>query len=186
LDGANIFVNDERYILTNLNTMAWVLIILGVIQLAGGFSPMAGNTSGRVIGMIGAIGPLLSVGGAYPWCRWRSSSCACTSSTGSTSRAGTTALRRPDRKAMAGCAAIGNPDAGTRASTSTTSSLASARETVAPSHAPTGDSVAIAAYLGKSDVSGPASRNSVRPMPIRTNATTRRCARPSTAAGTGI
>ena len=38
LDSANIFVNDTRYILTNLNTLGWVLIILGVIQLTGGFS----------------------------------------------------------------------------------------------------------------------------------------------------
>ena len=71
LDDANIFVNDTRYILTNLNTMGWVLIILGVIQLAGGFSLMAGNTYGRVIGIIGgslgAIGALLSIGGNYPW-----------------------------------------------------------------------------------------------------------------------
>jgi hypothetical protein len=71
LDDANIFVNDKRYIFTNLNTLGWVLIILGVIQLSGGFSLMAGNTYGRVIGIIGgslgAIGALLSVGGAYPW-----------------------------------------------------------------------------------------------------------------------
>jgi hypothetical protein len=71
LDGANIFINDRRYILTNLNTLGWVLILLGVIQLAGGFSLMAGNTYGRVIGIIGAslgaIGALLSIGGAYPW-----------------------------------------------------------------------------------------------------------------------
>ena len=71
LDDANIFVNDTRYILTNLNTMGWVLIILGVIQLTGGFSLMAGNTYGRVIGIVGAslgaIGALLSIGGSYPW-----------------------------------------------------------------------------------------------------------------------
>ena len=71
LDDANIFVNDKRYIFTNLNTLGWVLIILGVIQLTGGFSLMAGNTYGRVIGIIGAglgaIGALLSIGGAYPW-----------------------------------------------------------------------------------------------------------------------
>jgi hypothetical protein len=71
LDDANIFVNDKRYIFTNLNTMGWVLIILGVIQLAGGFSLFAGNTFGRVIGIIGgslgAIAALLSIGGAYPW-----------------------------------------------------------------------------------------------------------------------
>jgi hypothetical protein len=71
LDSANIFVNDTRYIFTNLNTMGWVLIVLGVIQLTGGFSLMAGNTYGRVIGIVGAslgaIGALLSIGGSDPW-----------------------------------------------------------------------------------------------------------------------
>jgi hypothetical protein len=71
LDGANIFVNDTRYIFTNLNTMGWVLIVLAVIQLTGGFSLLAGNTYGRVIGIIGgtlgAIGALLSIGGSNPW-----------------------------------------------------------------------------------------------------------------------
>ena len=71
LDDANIFVNDKRYIFTNLNTMGWVLIVLGVIQLTGGFSLFAGNTYGRVIGIIGgslgAIGALFSIGGSYPW-----------------------------------------------------------------------------------------------------------------------
>jgi hypothetical protein len=71
LDDANVFVNDKRFILDNLNTLGWVLIILGVLQLTGGFSLLAGNTYGRVIGIVagslGAIGALLSIGGAYPW-----------------------------------------------------------------------------------------------------------------------
>jgi hypothetical protein len=71
LDDANIFVNDQRYIFTNLNTMGWVLIVLGLIQLIGGFSLMAGNTFGRIIGIIGgslgAIAALLSIGGNNPW-----------------------------------------------------------------------------------------------------------------------
>jgi hypothetical protein len=71
LDDANIFTGDRRYILTNLNTLGWVLIILGVIQFVGGLSLYAGNTYGRVIGIIGgslgAIAALLSIGGAYPW-----------------------------------------------------------------------------------------------------------------------
>ena len=71
LDDANIFTDDRRFVFTNLNTMGWVLILLGVIQLAGGFSLIAGNTFGRVIGVIGgslgAIAALLSIGGAYPW-----------------------------------------------------------------------------------------------------------------------
>ena len=71
LDDANIFTNDKRYILSNLNTLGWVLIVLGIVQLAGGFSLMAGNTFGRVIAIVGAglgaIGAVLSIGGAYPW-----------------------------------------------------------------------------------------------------------------------
>jgi hypothetical protein len=71
LDDANLFVNDKRFIFSNLNTLGWVLIVLGVIQLAGGLSLIVGNTFGRVIGIIGgslgAIGALLSIGGAYPW-----------------------------------------------------------------------------------------------------------------------
>jgi hypothetical protein len=71
LDDANIFVNDTRFILDNLNTLGWVLIILGVIQLAGGFSLLGGQAFGRVIGVIagslGAIGALLSIGGNHPW-----------------------------------------------------------------------------------------------------------------------
>ena len=71
LDNANIYANDTRYIFTNLNTLGWVLIVLGVIQLTGGFSLLSGNTYGRVIGIVGAslgaIGALLSIGGANPW-----------------------------------------------------------------------------------------------------------------------
>jgi hypothetical protein len=71
LDGANVFVNDQRYVFTNLNTMGWVLIILGIVQLTGGFSLFVGNTYGRVIGIVGAglgaIGALFSIGGNNPW-----------------------------------------------------------------------------------------------------------------------
>ncbi len=71
LDDANIFVGDTRFVLSNLNTLGWVLIILGIVQLCGGFSLMAGNAFGRVLGIIGAslgaIGALFSIGGAFPW-----------------------------------------------------------------------------------------------------------------------
>lgn len=71
LDDASIFVGDSRYVLDNLNTLGWVLIILGLFQLTGGFSLFSGNTYGQVIGIaagtLGAIGALLSIGGAYPW-----------------------------------------------------------------------------------------------------------------------
>ncbi len=71
LSEANIFTNDTRYVLTSLSTLGWALIVLGVVQLTGGLSLMAGNAYGRVIGIIGgsigAIGALLSIGGAFPW-----------------------------------------------------------------------------------------------------------------------
>jgi hypothetical protein len=68
---ANFYVQDTRYILTNLHTLGWVLIIIGVIQLTGGFSLMAGNAYGRVIGIVagslGAISALLSMGDHHPF-----------------------------------------------------------------------------------------------------------------------
>jgi hypothetical protein len=71
LDDARIFVNDTRFILDDLNTLGWVLVVLGIIQLTGGFSLVSGHTYGRVIGIVagslGAIGALLSIGGNNPW-----------------------------------------------------------------------------------------------------------------------
>jgi hypothetical protein len=71
LDDANVFVGDTRLIFDDLNTLGWVLIITGVIQLTGGFSLLAGNVYGRVIGIIagtlGALQALLSIGGEHPW-----------------------------------------------------------------------------------------------------------------------
>ena len=71
LSNANIFHNGQRYVFSNLNTLGWVLLVLGVLQLTGGFSLMAGKTYGRVLGVIaaglGAIGALLSISGPNPW-----------------------------------------------------------------------------------------------------------------------
>ena len=71
LDNANVFANSQRYVLDDLNTLGWVLIVLGVIQLIGGISLMGGNAFGRIIGIVGAslgaIGALLSISGSNPW-----------------------------------------------------------------------------------------------------------------------
>ena len=68
---ANFYSNNTQYVFSSLHTWGWITIILGVIQLTGGFSLIAGNVYGRVIGItaasLGAIGALLSVGGAYPF-----------------------------------------------------------------------------------------------------------------------
>jgi hypothetical protein len=70
-DASFITAGGTRFVLDDLNTLGWVLIILGVIQLTAGFSLMAGNAYGRVIaiigGSLGAIGALLSVGQGNPW-----------------------------------------------------------------------------------------------------------------------
>jgi hypothetical protein len=71
LDDANYFTDNRRFVLDNLNTLGWVLVILGGVQLTAGFSLFSGGAYGRMIGIIagsvGAIGALLSIGGANPW-----------------------------------------------------------------------------------------------------------------------
>ena len=71
LDNANIFVNDTRFILSDLNALGWVLIVLGAFQFIAGISLLGGQTFGRIFGVIagtiGAVGALFSMGGAYPW-----------------------------------------------------------------------------------------------------------------------
>lgn len=70
-DASFITSGGTRFVLDDLNTLGWVLIILGAIQLTGGFSLMAGNSWGRFVGILGgslgAIGALLSVGQGNPW-----------------------------------------------------------------------------------------------------------------------
>ena len=68
---AHFYVNDTRYVFTNLHTMGWFLIIVGVIQLTGGFSLLSGNAWGRFVGIVagslGAIDALLSMGNSHPF-----------------------------------------------------------------------------------------------------------------------
>src|SRR5687768_4400298 len=71
LDDANFVISDTRYILDDLNTLGWVLIIVGALQLTGGFSLMGGGGYGKVIGIVagtfGAVAAFFSIGGAFPW-----------------------------------------------------------------------------------------------------------------------
>jgi hypothetical protein len=70
IDNANFFVEDDRYIFSDLNTWGWIILIIGVIQILAAFSIWAGGQFGRWIGIIGAslsaIGALLSIPG-YPF-----------------------------------------------------------------------------------------------------------------------
>ena len=71
IDDANFFVQDERYIISDLNTWGWIILIVGVLQLFAAFSIWAGGAYGRWIGIItaslGAIGALLSIPGFPLW-----------------------------------------------------------------------------------------------------------------------
>lgn len=71
IDGANFFVEDERYVLGDLNTMGWIILIVGIVQVIAAFSIWAGGEFGRWIGVIGAtlgaIGALLSIPGFPLW-----------------------------------------------------------------------------------------------------------------------
>ena len=71
LGDANIFHNGQRYVFSNLNSLGWTLLVLGLLQLTGGFSLIAGKTYGRVLGVVaaglGAIGALMSISGPNPW-----------------------------------------------------------------------------------------------------------------------
>jgi hypothetical protein len=70
IDSANFFLEDERFIFSDLNTWGWIIVIVGVIQVFAAFSIWAGGQFGRWIGIIAAsvsaIGALLSIPG-YPF-----------------------------------------------------------------------------------------------------------------------
>lgn len=51
LDSANFFTADARFIFSDLNTWGWVLLILGIAQLAAAFSIWSGGEYGRWIGV---------------------------------------------------------------------------------------------------------------------------------------
>jgi hypothetical protein len=71
ISDSKFFVNETKYVFSNLHTWGWVTLVIGIVQLTGGFSLAAGNAYGRLIGIaaasIGAIVALLSIGGATPF-----------------------------------------------------------------------------------------------------------------------
>jgi hypothetical protein len=69
IDKASFFVEDERFIISDLSTWGWIIAIVGVVQLFAAFSIWSGGGFGKWIGIIGAslsaIAALLSIP-AYP------------------------------------------------------------------------------------------------------------------------
>ncbi len=66
---SSFFVDDARYIISDLRTWGWVTLIIGVAQLAAGWSIWAGGSYGRWFGIgvaaVSAIGALLAIP-SYP------------------------------------------------------------------------------------------------------------------------
>ena len=69
IDTASFFLEDERYIVSDLSTWGWLTLIIGIAQLIAAVSIWSGGEYGRWIGIISAsvsaIGALLTIP-AYP------------------------------------------------------------------------------------------------------------------------
>jgi hypothetical protein len=71
IDKANFFVEDERFIISDLSTWGWVILVIGALQLIAAFSIWSGGGYGRWVGILtaglGAISALLSIPGYPLW-----------------------------------------------------------------------------------------------------------------------
>lgn len=70
IGNSNFFVNDQKYIISQLNTWGWVSLVLGCFQMVAAFSIWNGRSFGRWLGIATAgastIAALLSLP-AYPF-----------------------------------------------------------------------------------------------------------------------
>lgn len=70
IDNSTFFIEDTKYILSDLNTWGWIILVVGALQMLAAFSVWAGGEYGRWIGIltacISAIGALMSLP-AYPF-----------------------------------------------------------------------------------------------------------------------
>ena len=71
ISNGDFFSQHTVYVVFGLGFWGWVTLIIGLVQLTGGYSLFSGGTYGRTIGIIaatlGAIESLLSIGGSYPY-----------------------------------------------------------------------------------------------------------------------
>ena len=70
IDKSSFFVQDAKYVFSNLQTWGWIILVLGGLQLAAAFSIWSGGGYGRWFGIatatVNAIAALLSIP-AYPF-----------------------------------------------------------------------------------------------------------------------
>jgi len=71
ISDSKFFVNETKYVFSNLHTWGWITLLLGVVGIVAGLSVARGGFFGRLVGItvasITAIGALLSIGGAFPF-----------------------------------------------------------------------------------------------------------------------
>lgn len=67
---SRFFTEDATYILSGLNTWGWIMLCVGIAQIAAAYSIWRGGRFGRWFGIavagLGAIGALMSIS-AYPF-----------------------------------------------------------------------------------------------------------------------
>jgi len=70
IDNANFFVANQKYIISDLNTWGWVMVVVGALQMLAAFSIWSGGGYGRWFGIamasVNAIAALLALP-AYPF-----------------------------------------------------------------------------------------------------------------------
>lgn len=54
IDDANFYVADVNYVISDLNTWGWIILIIGIVQFCAAFSIWAGTEWGRWVGVASA------------------------------------------------------------------------------------------------------------------------------------
>ncbi len=69
ISNSKFFVNETKFIFSDLKTWGWIVLIIGILELFASFSLLSGKSFGRwvglVVGSLTAISALLSIS-AYP------------------------------------------------------------------------------------------------------------------------
>jgi hypothetical protein len=68
IDNSKFYVRDAEYVISDLKTWGWVVLVIGVVQIGGALGLFAGSQIGRWIGILAAgcnaIAQLLLLSGA--------------------------------------------------------------------------------------------------------------------------
>jgi hypothetical protein len=69
IDSANFYTDNAHFMVSDLNTWGWVILVIGVLQLFAGFSIWSGGAYGRWVGVgsasLNAIAQLMFIA-AFP------------------------------------------------------------------------------------------------------------------------